>query len=56
MFHSEEGLTAGLIVIGAVIITSLLAWAINWIVKVDEQTNGKQNCDYWSDPTTKDYK
>lgn len=56
MFYSEEGLTAGLIVIGTVIITSLLAWSINWIVKVDDQTNGKQDSDYWADPTTKDYK
>lgn len=56
MIYSEEGLTAGLIVIATVIITSLLAWAINWVITVDEQTNGKQNSDYWSDPTTKDYK
>lgn len=52
MFHSEEGLTAALIVIGTVIITSLLAWVICWINKIDDQTDR----DYWSDPTTKDYK
>jgi hypothetical protein len=53
MFHSEEGLTAAIIVIGTVIITSLLAWAITFINKIDSDT-GKEGL--WDDPTTKDYK
>ena len=53
MFNSEEGVTAALIVMGTVIITSLIAWVICWVNKIDSDT-GKERM--WDDPTTKDYK